>query len=47
VIDGVLVFLFYMQDLMLIALQFLVLIVIAAGGFVAWRRRLPAQVVSA
>ena len=47
VIDGVLVFLFYMQDLTLIALQFLVLIVIAAAGFVSWRRRLPAQAASA
>jgi nicotinamide mononucleotide transporter len=47
VIDGVLVFLFYMQKLPLISLQFLVLIVIAAGGFVAWRRRLPAQAASA
>ena len=46
-IDGVLVFLFYSQGLPFIALQFLILIVIAAGGYVAWRRRLDAQMVPA
>ena len=39
-IDGVLVFLFYEQDSPFIALQFAILIGIAASGFVAWRRRL-------
>src|SRR5688572_6776064 len=43
VIDGVLVFLYYMQGLPWIAAQFLVLIVIAAAGLVSWRRRLLAQ----
>ncbi len=43
VIDGVLVYLFYMQGLVLIALQFLVLVGIAAAGFVSWRRRASTQ----
>jgi nicotinamide mononucleotide transporter len=46
-IDGVLVFLYYVQGMPYIALQFLILIVIAAGGFIAWRRRLHAQMVTA
>lgn len=46
-IDGVLVFLFYAQGLPYISLQFLILIVIAAGGFIAWRRRILAQMVPA
>jgi nicotinamide mononucleotide transporter len=46
-IDGVLVFLFYMQGLPFIALQWVILIGIAAAGYVAWRRRLHAQVVPA
>jgi nicotinamide mononucleotide transporter len=43
-IDGVLVFLFYMQDLPFLALLNVLFIGIAAAGFVAWRRRLPAPV---
>jgi nicotinamide mononucleotide transporter len=42
-IDGVLVFLFYVQKLPYLALLNLLFIGIAAGGFVAWRRRLVAQ----
>ena len=38
-IDGVLVFLFYVQDLPFLALLNVLFIGIAAGGFVAWRRR--------
>jgi nicotinamide mononucleotide transporter len=47
IIDGVLVFLFYVQDLPFLALLNVLFIGIAAGGFVAWRRRLQAQVVAA
>jgi nicotinamide mononucleotide transporter len=43
VIDGVLVYLYYMQGLPWIAAQFAVLVVIAAAGLVSWRRRLVAQ----
>jgi nicotinamide mononucleotide transporter len=43
VIDAVLVFLFYKQQLPWLALLSLLYIVIAAGGFVAWRRRFVAQ----
>jgi nicotinamide mononucleotide transporter len=39
-IDGVLVFLFYVQDLPFLALLNVLFIGIAAGGFIAWRRRL-------
>jgi nicotinamide mononucleotide transporter len=46
-IDGVLVFLYYTQDSYLVALQFLILIGIAAGGFIAWRRKLQPQAVPA
>jgi nicotinamide mononucleotide transporter len=46
-IDGVLVFLFYMQDMPFIALQFAILIGIATAGYIAWRRRLHAQAVPA
>jgi nicotinamide mononucleotide transporter len=47
VIDGVLVFLFYVQDLPFLALLNLLFIGIATGGFVAWRRRLHATPVPA
>lgn len=43
VIDGVLVFLFYMQDSPFLAALNLMYVVIAAAGFVAWRRRFKAQ----
>jgi nicotinamide mononucleotide transporter len=46
-IDGVLVFLFYVQDLPFIALQFAILMGIATGGFIAWRRRIHIQMVPA
>ncbi|HEU5134722.1 MAG TPA: nicotinamide riboside transporter PnuC [Steroidobacteraceae bacterium] len=46
-IDGVLVFLFYVQDLPFLALLNVLFIGIAAGGFIAWRRRLMAQAVPA
>jgi nicotinamide mononucleotide transporter len=46
-IDGVLVFLFYVQDLQFLALLNVMFIGIAAGGFVAWRRRLLMQAVPA
>lgn len=44
-IDGVLVYLFYVQDLPFLALLNLLFIGIAAGGFIAWRRRFAAQAV--
>ena len=47
VIDGVLVYLFYVQDLPFLALLNVLFIGIAAGGFIAWRRRLHAQMVPA
>jgi nicotinamide mononucleotide transporter len=47
VIDGVLVFLFYVQDLPFLAFLNVLFIGIATGGFVAWRRRLHAQAVPA
>jgi len=47
VIDGVLVFLFYVQDLPFLAFLNVLFIGIAAGGFIAWRRRLHAQLVPA
>ena len=47
VIDGVLVFLFYVQDMPYLALLNVLFIGIAAGGFVAWRRRFHAQMVPA
>src|SRR5690348_16736808 len=45
-IDGVLVFLFYVQDLPLLALLNVLFIGIAAGGYVAWRRKIQSQPVS-
>lgn len=45
VIDGVLVYLYYMQDLPIIAAQFAGLMCLALAGFIAWRRRLQAQAV--
>jgi nicotinamide mononucleotide transporter len=47
VIDGVLVYLYYMQDMHVLALQFLALTVLAIAGLVAWRRKLSAQQVAA
>jgi hypothetical protein len=41
------VFLFYAQDLPFLALLNVLFIGIAAGGFVAWRRRLRQQLVPA
>lgn len=46
-IDGVLLFLFYAQDLPILALLNLLYIGIAAAGFIAWRRRFKAQAVPA
>jgi nicotinamide mononucleotide transporter len=46
-IDGVLVFLFYVQGAPLLALLNVLLIGIAGAGFVAWRRRYQAQQVAA
>jgi nicotinamide mononucleotide transporter len=46
-IDGVLVFLFYVQDLPFLALLNVLFIGIAAGGFIAWRRKLNAVPVPA
>lgn len=43
VIDGVLVYLFYIQDLPLLALLNLVYVFAAAAGFVAWQRRFKVQ----
>ena len=43
VIDGVLVFLFYVQDLPFLAFLNVMFIVIAAAGFVGWRRRFKLQ----
>jgi nicotinamide mononucleotide transporter len=46
-IDGVLVFLFYVQDLPFLAFLNLLFIGIATFGFIAWRRRLHLQMVPA
>ena len=43
IIDGVLVYLYYMQGLPVIALQFAIFTGLALSGFIAWRRRLGAQ----
>jgi nicotinamide mononucleotide transporter len=43
VIDGLLVYLYYMQGYPILALQFLVFTGLAVAGFVAWRRRLAVQ----
>ncbi len=45
IIDGVLVYLYYMQGLPVIALQFAAFMGLALAGFIAWRRRLSTQVV--
>ena len=47
VIDGVLVYLYYMQSLPIIAFQFAAFMVLAVAGLIAWRRRLVAQRVAA
>jgi nicotinamide mononucleotide transporter len=44
-IDGVLVFLYYVQDHPLVALLNVLYVVIAVGGFISWRRRFQAQAV--
>lgn len=46
-IDGVLVFLFYVQDLPFLAALNVLFIGIAIGGFIAWRRKFRAQAVAA
>ena len=43
VIDGVLVYLFYVQDLPFLAFLNFLFIGIAAGGYIAWRRKLRTQ----
>lgn len=43
IIDGVLVFLCYRQDMPLMALLYAFYVVVAAAGLVAWRRRLHLQ----
>jgi nicotinamide mononucleotide transporter len=43
VIDTILVYLFFVQAMPLFALLYLVYVVIAAAGFIAWRRRFRAQ----
>ena len=47
VIDVVLVFLFYDRGQPWVAMLYVLLIVIASAGFIAWRRRLHAQMVPA
>jgi nicotinamide mononucleotide transporter len=47
VINGVMVFLFYVQRVWGMALLSLILVAIAAGGYVAWRRKYQAQEVPA
>jgi nicotinamide mononucleotide transporter len=47
VIDGVLVYLYYMQGYPIVAAQFLAFTAMALAGFVAWRRRMRAQVAAA
>jgi nicotinamide mononucleotide transporter len=47
VINAAMVFLFYVQDAWGLALLSLLLIAIAVGGFVAWRRRYQAQALPA
>ncbi len=47
VIDSILAYLFYVQGMPYIALLFVVYVVIAAAGFIGWRRRFRAQLVPA
>jgi nicotinamide mononucleotide transporter len=47
IIDGVLVFLCYMQDMPLMALLYAFYVVVAAAGLVSWRRRMLVQGVPA
>ena len=47
IIDGVLVFLCYVQDLRLMALLYAFYLFVAVAGFVGWRRRLVTQAVPA
>jgi len=47
VIDAALVYLFYMQQLPVLALLNVLFVGIAASGFIVWRRRLRAQAVIA
>lgn len=46
-IDGVLVFLYYVQDHPLVALLNVLYVIIAIAGFISWRRRFQAQAVPA
>ena len=43
IIDAILVYLYYMQGLLIFALQFAAMTALALAGFVAWRRRYRAQ----
>ena len=45
VIDGVLVYLYYMQGLPIIAVQFAAMTCLALAGLIAWRRQMNAQAV--
>jgi nicotinamide mononucleotide transporter len=45
-IDGVLVFLFYVQDAFPLAILNVLFIGIATGGYIAWRRKLQSQVLA-
>ena len=47
VIDMVLVYLYYMQDLPVLAIQFVAFTGLAVAGLVAWRRKLDIQQVAA
>lgn len=47
IIDGVLVFLCYVQDMRLMALLYAFYVFVAAAGFVGWRRRMQLQAVPA
>jgi nicotinamide mononucleotide transporter len=47
VIDAVLVYLYYMQGLPILALQFAAMTCLALAGFIAWCRQLNAQAVRA
>jgi nicotinamide mononucleotide transporter len=47
VIDAILVYLYFMQAMPLFAILYALYVVIAAAGFIAWRRRFKAQAVPA
>jgi nicotinamide mononucleotide transporter len=46
-IDAILVYLYFMQAMPLFAMLYALYVVIAAAGFIAWRRRFKAQAVPA